>query len=71
MKRYIVTEAELEELKLQVRLVGDDLEPDLKDLWKAEDACLSRPVPEWATEFAGDPHNVGYVESWEFEEIPK
>lgn len=78
MKRYVVTEEELENLAWQAQLYGGNSSP--KNMWKAEDACRSRPVPEWATHFAGgwtsqvDPMDVGLSPYWEVEqceEMPK
>jgi hypothetical protein len=77
-KFYVVSESELRKL---VSTASDyvfaagagfnesTIENTRLELIKVKDACRARPVPEWATEFTGDPYNRGYVESWEFEEI--
>jgi hypothetical protein len=64
MKYYVVSE---DELAFLVSLDGYLL----SDLERTEASVRARPVPEWATEFTGDPYNQGYVESWESEEIKR
>lgn len=61
MKYYVVSETELDELYYA----------DRYERQQADEACRTRPVPEWATHFTGDLHEQGYVEGWEFEEIKK
>ena len=80
-KWFVVSEEELEAAIVSANIVGwgnakygycgDSVE---KEYEKAEAACRSRPVPEWATHFADlrpsiDPSEP--IQIWNYEEISK
>jgi len=75
MKYYVVSESELEALVTAVE--HDSIYETVgtrQDLDSAEDACRARPVPKWATHFAGNidgPYDYDLYEIGNYEEIKR
>ena len=70
-KYYMVSEEELNELKMAATIDGYCYSDDTKEVDKALDACRVRPVPEWATHFAYEVHPRMYYSGIHLEEIKR